>query len=273
MRASATISRGADLPRVAWAPGSRILTLCTCPRCGKSFPLTLSIAAPAKLHPSRPAPTQSSPPLYALRQGLRAWSLTFAGQPAELRHERGLSFVACLLLDPPDAPIHALDLIAKIPALYRRQISLPQLADLDSGKAVPPDAVARLEERGLAREDADTLRRLYRGERELEALLESETEIEPVKQEALRDLEAVAEFKRRYGRRAKDNAQRAAAAVHKAINRFQARLAKATDFDGRPHPVLRPFARHLEHYLLNPCARCAGGCFTYEPPAGVVWVG
>jgi hypothetical protein len=45
---------------------------------------------------------------------------------------------------------------------------------------------------------------------------------------------------------------------------------------------LRPFALHLETHLLIPSARYSGvrralarrgrvGCFTYEPPPGVVW--
>jgi hypothetical protein len=246
---------------------------CTCPWCQGPIVVTLAITVPPASHRPTPAPRQSPPARYVLRKGLHAWSLTFAGQHAEVGHERGIPLVACLLLDPPDQPIHALDLMARIPEFYRRQISLPQLADPHTGKAAPPDARARLHELGLALEDAKTLRALYRRERELEALLESETEIEPVKQEALRDLEAIAEYRRQQGRRSKDSAQRAADTVRKAIKRFHARLAKALDFNGHPHPVLRPFAQHLKQCLLDPRVRCPGGCFTYEPPPGVVWVG
>jgi hypothetical protein len=64
--------------------------------------------------------------------------------------------------------------------------------------------------------------------------------------------------------------------------RFHARLAKAVDAEGRPHPVLQGFARHLREHLLVPSGRGGGhggaraswsgaGCFTYEPPPGVVW--
>ena len=52
--------------------------------------------------------------------------------------------------------------------------------------------------------------------------------------------------------------------------------------EGRPHPVLQGFARHLQEYLLIPSGRGGGhggarasgsgaGCFTYEPPPGVGW--
>jgi hypothetical protein len=54
------------------------------------------------------------------------------------------------------------------------------------------------------------------------------------------------------------------------------------DAEGKPDPVLRAFARHLYEYLLIPSGRGCGragswavsipaGCFTYEPPKGVVW--
>ena len=67
-----------------------------------------------------------------------------------------------------------------------------------------------------------------------------------------------------------------------AIKRFHARLAGAVDAEGRPHAVLRAFARHLHEHLLIPSGRGGGhggaraasttaGCFTYEPPPGVVW--
>ena len=67
-----------------------------------------------------------------------------------------------------------------------------------------------------------------------------------------------------------------------AIKRFHARLAGAVDAKGRPHPVLQGFARHLQEHLLIPSGRGGGqggaragsarrGCFTYEPPRGVVW--
>ena len=92
-----------------------------------------------------------------------------------------------------------------------------------------------------------------------------------MKQEALRDLEAIAEYKRRHARRSRDNAVRAADNVRKAINRFHSRLERALDFDERPHPVLRPFAEHIRQFLLHPRTRCPGGCFIYEPPEGVVW--
>jgi len=70
--------------------------------------------------------------------------------------------------------------------------------------------------------------------------------------------------------------------VTAAIKRFHGRLAGAVDEEGQPHAVLRGFAGHLHEYLLVPSGRGGGwargwaaaeypGCFTYEPPRGVIW--
>src|SRR5437867_5316581 len=76
-----------------------------------------------------PQPQSQPKPRYSLRKGLGVWHLTFDGQEAGLKHERGIFYVAWLLTHPPEHPIHALDLIAKIPELYRQQLGLTQIAD------------------------------------------------------------------------------------------------------------------------------------------------
>jgi hypothetical protein len=66
------------------------------------------------------------------------------------------------------------------------------------------------------------------------------------------------------------------------MSRLIAHLAAATRNNGNPHPVLRPFAVHLQNHILTPSARFASpdpphartglaGCFTYEPPQAAIW--
>jgi hypothetical protein len=68
----------------------------------------------------------------------------------------------------------------------------------------------------------------------------------------------------------------------KTIRRLHVHLAAAVDAEGRPDVVLRAFALHLQEYLLAPSGRGGAhtrkqtlsglaGCFTYQPPRGVVW--
>ncbi len=203
---------------------------------------------------------------YALRRGLGFWQLTFEDRQAVFKHELGALYVACLLLDPPREPIHAVAL-----ALKARE---------RSGDAAGAGEI--VQQRSLGLEDAEAVRALWRRQRELERVLEDDDQIEPVKAEALRELEEVTEFLRKSPWRSRGGAERCVRAVTAAIKRLQARLARAVDATGRPHPVLQGFARHLYEHLLVPSGRGRSyargwaaaeypGCFTYEPPPGVVW--
>jgi hypothetical protein len=221
-------------------------------------------------------------PRYALRKGLGVWDLIFDGEQAPILHEKGVFYVAWLLYNPPEYPIHAIDLAGKIPEIFRHQLGLPELVDPATGKPVLIESHARIQERSLALDDAQALRCLDREEKELEAILDSKDESESDKAEALRKLEEIIEFKSQYGRRSSDSARRAAHAVRSAIARFHEHLQSAVGQEGGPHPVLRAFADHIEKHVLVPSARYAGhggpyaraglaGCFTYERPGGVLW--
>jgi hypothetical protein len=200
---------------------------------------------------------------YGLHRGLGFWELTFGGRQAIFKHEQGALYVACLLLDPPSEPIHAVAL-----ALKAREKFVGQA----------------FQQRSMGLDDAEAVRVLWRRQRALERLLEDERETEPVKAEALRELEEVTEFLRKSPWRSRGGAERCVRAVTAAIKRFHAHLAAAVGAEGQPHPVLRAFARHLYDHLLAPSGRGGGyargwaaaefpGCFTYEPTAGVVWSG
>jgi hypothetical protein len=205
---------------------------------------------------------------YALRRGLGFWELTFEGRPAIFKHELGALYVACLLLNPPPEPIHAVALALKA-------------REMDSQAPGPAEVI---QQRSMGLDDAAAVRALWRRQRALEAVLEDDREMEPVKAEAVRELEEITEFLRKSPWRSRGGAERCVRAVTRAIKRLHARLARAVDAKGLPHPVLRGFALHLHEYLLVPSGRGGGyaraqagsgsaGCFTYEPPPGVIWVG
>ena len=125
---------------------------------------------------------------------------------------------------------------------------------------------------------------MWRRQRALEAVLEDDQESEPVKAEALRELEEVTEFLRKSPWRSRGGAERCVRAVAMAIRRFHSHLAEAVEAQGEPHPVLQAFGRHLREHLMTPSGRGGdhrkaralspfAGCYTYEPPPGVVWAG
>ena len=192
--------------------------------------------------------------------------MTFEGRHATFQHEPGAPYVARLLLHPPPKPIHALAL-----ALDARTLFGPT-----------PTAAEVIQQRLLGLEEAGTVRSLRRRERELEAVLDDDEEMEPVKAEALGELEAIADFMRKNPWRSRDCVQKCAQAVSRAIRCLHARLASALDSEGKPDPVLQTFARHLNEHLLIPSdgggiqgrfrvGAALPGWFTYQPPKGVVW--
>ena len=203
---------------------------------------------------------------YALRRGVQYWALVFAGRETVFKHELGALYVACLLLHPLKEPLHAVAL-----ALKARDMA---------GKPVGLDEV--VEERSMGLEDAAAVRALWHRQRELERVLADRQEIEPVKAEALRELEEVTEYLRTSPWRSRHGAERCVRAVTVAIKRFYVRLAGARDAEGKPDEVLRAFALHLHEYLLVPSGRAGAWaraqavpgsacCFIYQPPPGVVW--
>src|SRR5207249_3992091 len=149
-----------------------------------SFPTRRSSDLQAEITAAHSATGPSA--RYSLRKGHGFWTLTFDGQQTVLKHEKGILYVSWLLHNPPEHPIHAVDLMAKIPEIYRHQLGIAQLSDPITGKSAPLSSDARIQERSLALDDAQTMRALLRKEKELEAILDSEDESEPVKAEALR---------------------------------------------------------------------------------------
>src|ERR1017187_1277646 len=204
---------------------------------------------------------------YAMDRDLGYWELTFEGQHATFKNEAGAQYVAFLLLHPPPEPIHALTL-----ALEARTLS--------SSQAPGPAEV--ILQRYLGLDYAETVRSLRRRQHALEAVLDDRHEIEPVKAEVLRELEGIADSLRQSSWRSHECARKCTRGVSVAIQLLLAHLTRAVDAEGKPHPVLQAFARHLEEHLLIPSGRGAvqgqvraaatlAGWFTYEPPPGVVW--
>jgi hypothetical protein len=202
---------------------------------------------------------------YALRQAGGFWEVNLQGRHSRFRRELGALYAAYLLLEPPRQAIHPVAL-----ALKARETL---------GQA--PNPSEALQQRAMGLEDAMSVRILWRRQRELERVLEDRLEIEPVKAEALRELEEVTERLRLSPWLSCHGAERCARGVGQAIRRFHARLEAAVDGKGRPDQVLRAFAWHLHQHLLAPSGRggrcrrdqalAPPGFFIYVPPQGVVW--
>jgi hypothetical protein len=220
--------------------------------------------------------------VYGIRKHIAFWAVDFEGQTAVFDHEQGAYYVAYLLLNPPSEPMHAMALALKAHVDYEHYTGVSFIIDPFTSKVVPVDREAVIQERNLALDDAEALAGLRRKQLQLEAILEQENESEPVKAEVLAELEGIYDFQKRNPLRATDAAQSVVRAVRRAIIRFHEHLTDSLDPQGRPHPVLRGFAAHLEKCLLIPSARYskagharnragAAGYFTYEPTPGIAW--
>src|SRR6266404_7953170 len=72
------------------------------------------------------------PGRYALRRGLGSWELTFKGQSAVLKDEKGIMYVAYLLTHPSNG-LHALDLASRINSIGGSQVGMAQITDPTTG--------------------------------------------------------------------------------------------------------------------------------------------
>jgi len=219
---------------------------------------------------------------YSLRRDLGLWHLIFESHPAILKHEQGICYVAYLVTHPSGEPIHGLALALKAAAAYQPTNAVTQIAEPSTGELVSVNGSSVMEEYNLQLDDARAAWAMRRKQLDLEALVDDPSQSEPVKAEALRELEAIYDYQKKNAGRTTSAAQRAVRTVRMAIKRFHRHLASAVTLDGTAHPVLQAFAAHLERYLLMPSIRFCGchrartglglaGRFTYEPPPGVVW--
>src|SRR5262249_986803 len=141
-----------------------------------------------------------------LRNEFGFWELSFNGQSAVLRCEPGAAYVAWLLANRPAQAISAMELAAAGSEQTR-----PCFGDAEG---VHPEAAA-----------ATVF--WVRKQKELEALVDSEDTLAPVKEEALRELEAIYAWQERNAFAARQDAEAAARAVGRAIERFYHDLAGA----------------------------------------------
>jgi hypothetical protein len=183
----------------------------------------------------------------------------FRGQPAVVPQNQGLFYITWLLAHPWAAPIPADYLAASVDDLFAWHQdfdhNLPWLW------------------RHLDRENI--LARLAMEQQALEKILDDPKEPVVVKSEATRQLVEIYDLQRTIFTGTPRASQTISDLVFVSIYTVYATLAAARDFQGNPHPALRPFARHLFLYLLMPSIRTTGPSpvviFTYNPPAGTTW--
>src|SRR5438067_915048 len=156
-------------------------------------------------------------PQYAITKHIAFWHLTFNGQKACFDHEQGAYYVAYLLLNPPDEPIHGMALELKASAYFGQSTGVTLVNDPRTGKSVVVPSDAWLQERELSMDDAAGVWAFRRKMQELEAILDDEDQIEPVKAEATRELIELYEFEKVNPSATETTVQKSVRAVRRAI--------------------------------------------------------
>jgi len=251
----------------------------------------------------RLASEAEGPNVYRLGRGYKGWHLVFGGKSEALGDERGLELVDYLLKHPGAEAIHA--------SVLEKEVDGAPLADgagsVDwaghdpAGGGDPPPDSDGIGDGDMAPDgdrlpgDVDALggpvqeaagKKLEGGmgellERELRRLRiilnddDSSDEARAAARKRIREL--LSGYKRGGG--VDGGSEKAAERVRKAIRPMILELKKWEKRPGEPDLVIRGFGDHLDEYLWRPSmggpgrAGAAGrpGCYTYEPPPGVVW--
>jgi hypothetical protein len=223
--------------------------------------------------------------LFAIRKTGPLWSVTIHGQQAKFKHQKGALYVAYLLLNPPEEPIHGAALELKANAFFREAIEPDAQTTMENpftGEIVTIPADAELVQHNLLADEKEGRAYLHRKVRELEAILDQDNASEPVKAEVQRELEELYAYQGQAFHETKTMSQNAVRAVRWTLKSLHKDLATGLDANENWDVVIRIFASHIQNYILIPSARYqktgrhqsiarASGCFTYEPPLGIKW--
>ena len=178
------------------------------------------------------AKSNAAPSPCALENRDGFWELTIDGQTAILPQNHSLFFVATLLSETQ--PISIADLASKVFATY----------------ASHPDFIyGGAEWLRLHSNDAELAAILRLKMEALEKLLERQDELEILKAEAQRELEAVCDLLEILPFLARGNAEQSAAFLFNELRSLRAGMARAVNLRGEPNEPIRHFAI-LCHLLI-----------------------
>jgi hypothetical protein len=226
-----------------------------------SSPVVRSLPAPL-LSPIFYLPStrvSSLSPRFALQNAAGFWELVLDGRYAILPQNQGLFYIAWLFAQPFGERIQADQFAGKVDDTFAWHHDFAQ--DM-------PWLRRHLDIKQIQAN-------LTRKQNRLEKILDDPDELDIVKTEANHQIIEIYEERRNILTDSKGTAQTISEIVFANIYSVYATLAAACDYVGNPHPVARPFARHLLLYLLIPSIRATGPSrvttFVYRPPDETTW--
>ena len=235
------------------SPATRLSALGTNPQ-RATIPVAFepSCFSPAIAHSHRGI-TASQPSAVRLENRDGFWEVTMASGKAILPQHQALFYIQHLLGRPGESPVTAAELESAVHELFAEHEDFQ-----------PPGPVTWPKS-----DRAHALKLLRRREQALYRIVDSPDELDPVKNEALRELLEVQEQQQEQIEDLLQFDRDAGVSIRYAILDLYNRLALATNVRGQPHPVIRAFARHLLLRLIIPSTRASrtfgGPYFVYCP--------
>src|SRR5215469_4297545 len=124
-----------------------------------------------------PIPAPNPNPRHALHKGLGFWEVFFQGKRGFFKHEQGAYYVAHLLLNPPEKPIHGLALTIAIAAVRGRPIAPLRIVDPVTGRTALLDGDGTFQQRSMGFEAIDAAWALRKTQVALETILDDPDQI------------------------------------------------------------------------------------------------
>jgi hypothetical protein len=177
------------------------------------------------------------------------WELSFCGESAVLKQDQAL-FYLLFLLSRPGVPISAPALSLEVFRAFHQHLDF----DLDFPSLPLPD---QLSEIALV---------LQNKAKRLEAVLDSEDQLEPVKQEVSHELADLYSLQNSPDFNFHTYCESTSQLIFDNLCRLTGNLLSAKHVNGSPHPLIRAFGLHLVSHLILPSLLCDEGLM-YHPPA------
>jgi hypothetical protein len=236
--------------------------------------------------PTFPIPGNKPASLYRMARLAQGWRLVFEGKEDIFSDMKGMQIIAHLLKNPPNAPIHVLELESAVRSnrpLHQSHIhdneedeSDEDYTEPDRAQATRPCFSDRLQELNLNMDSKEIEKNLLRERSKYQELISNPKTSNGVKADAQTKIGQIDAFLHSGSPKHIDQSSKAYDRVRQQFNRIMKKLNSSQS------QSLKNFAEHLQKRLIEPSRRFSGTShsrakagvaqtFTYEPPPGVIW--
>jgi len=233
-----------------------------------------------------PVPENKLVSPYRIAKLDKGWRIVFNGKEEVFPDMKGMQIIARLLKDPPNAPIHVLELESVVHGSKPLcQTHILDNDEDDGGKYNTASAreqsslfsfAERLQELNLNMDSKDIEENLLRERAKYQEIYANPKASKGAKDDARKKIGQIDTFLNSGSPKHVDQPSKAYDRIRQQFNRISRKLNSCQS------QALKKFSGHLEEHLFKPSRRYSGTSrsrvragvaqtFTYEPPPGVIW--